>query len=202
MSSTQGADELRIRSILREQGVGPDAIPPKPSVPPTIPPKPAEQPPDWLDDILNSNKPAPASAPKTAAEPDEESDQDATEDRPRAFEPQPDYWPRPHMPATLTHIPDRAEVAISHGTRRFLYNATAAGAGWGLGLYQPFADALADCGTTSIGGALVLGIGGCLVIAHVWDRRTRHWWPGIAWCARIPLATAVLALALWAPAAT
>jgi hypothetical protein len=36
----------------------------------------------------------------------------------------------------------------------------------------------------------------------VWDRRTRHWWPGIAWAARIPLATAVLAVALWAPAAS
>jgi hypothetical protein len=35
----------------------------------------------------------------------------------------------------------------------------------------------------------------------VWDRRTRHWWPGLAWAARIPLATAITALALWAPAA-
>jgi hypothetical protein len=83
-----------------------------------------------------------------------------------------------------------------------LYNASAAGAGWGLGLYHQFAGAIADCGsTTSIGGALVLGVGGCLLIAHVWDRRTRHWWPGIAWAARIPLATALVAVALWAPTA-
>jgi hypothetical protein len=169
-----------------------------------VPPKPAAPPRDWLDDIIDSNKPAPAPARKPAAEPEDEPAEDDEEqvDRPRTFEPQPDYWPRPHLPATLTHIPDRAEAAISHGTRRFLYNATAAGAGWGLGLYGQFADVLADCGATSIGGGLVLGIGSTLLIAHVWDRRTRHWWPGIAWIARIPLATAVLTLALWAPAAT
>jgi hypothetical protein len=129
-------------------------------------------------------------------------DDEGQVDKPRAFEPQPDYWPRPHLPAAVTHIPDQATAAISHGTRRLLYNAAAAGAGWGLGLYGQFAGVLADCGATSIGGGLVLGVGGTLLIAHVWDRRTRHWWPGIAWCARIPLATAILALALWAPAAT
>jgi hypothetical protein len=165
-----------------------------------VPPKPTAPPRDWLDDILDSNKPAPAPARKPAAEPAKDDEEQV--DRPRAFEPQPDYWPRPHMPAAVTDIPDRAEAAISHGTRRFLYNAAAAGAGWGLGLYGQFAGVLADCGATSIGGGLVLGVGGTLLIAHVWDRRTRHWWPGIAWCARIPLATAILALALWAPAAT
>lgn len=141
--------------------------------------------------------------PEPAAEPDDDPAEDDEEqvDRPRTFEPQPGYWPRPHMPAALTDIPDRAEAAISHGTRRLLYNATAAGAGWALGLYGQFASVLADCGATSIGGGLVLGIGGTVLIAHVWDRRTRHWWPGIAWIARIPLATAILALALWAPAA-
>lgn len=123
-------------------------------------------------------------------------------DREPVFTPAPDYWPRPHLPAAVTAVPERAAAAISPGTRRLLYNASAAGAGWGLGLYHQFAYALNDCGSHySISGALVLGVGGSLVIAHVWDRRTRHWWPGIAWAARIPLATAVLALALWAPAA-
>lgn len=170
-----------------------------------VPPKPTARPRDWLDNLLDDNatEPEPTPEPDPEPEPDEETGEDEEQtDRPRAFEPKTDYWPRPHLPATLTHIPDQAEAAISHGTRRLLYNASAAGAGWGLGLYQPLADALADCGTTSIGGALVLGIGGTALIAHVWDRRTRHWWPGIAWCARIPLATAILALALWAPAAS
>jgi hypothetical protein len=112
---------------------------------------------------------------------------------------QPGYYPQPHPPAWITNAPTR--VAISAKTRSALYNASAAGTGWALGLYDQFAHAIASCGSNySVGGALVLGTGGCLLIAHVWDRRTRHWWPGIAWAARIPLATALLALALWAPA--
>lgn len=187
MSRNQGADELRMRSLLRRQGVGPDAE--LPATPPGPPPAGVEAETvreDWWAD-----------------EPAKDETSEEPEGRPRAFEPQPEYWPRPHMPAAVTRTFDRAPAAISPRTRSFLYNASAAGAGWGLGLYHQFAGAIADCGQqTSIGGALVLGVGGTLLIAHVWDRRTRHWWPGIAWIARIPLATAVLALALWAPAAT
>lgn len=203
MTATPGADELRIRSILRKRGVGPDADP-APAIPPkpTVPPKPTGRPPDWLDTLLDDNA-APTPAAKVDDEPDEEPDEDEEQpDKRHAFEPRPGYWPRPHLPAAVARTHERAEAALSPKTRAALYNASAAGAGWGLGLYQPFADALADCGaTTSTGGALVVGIGGTVLIAHVWDRRTRHWWPGIAWLARIPLATAVLALALWAPAA-
>lgn len=128
--------------------------------------------------------------------------QDEKGKQPPAFVPQPGYWPRPHVPAAITRTFDRAPAALSHRTRKFLYNASAAWAGWGLGLYDQFADAIADLGRDSISGAIVLGVGSCLLIAHVWDRRTRHWWPGIAWVARIPLATALVALALWAPAAS
>jgi hypothetical protein len=132
---------------------------------------------------------------------DEADDAEPVKDTGPVFAPAPDYYPRPHMPATIVSIPDRAAAAISPKTRAALYNASAAGAGWGLGLYQQCAHALADCGQQySISGALVLGVGATLLVAHVWDRRTRHWWPGIAWAARIPLATLILALALWAPA--
>lgn len=127
---------------------------------------------------------------------------DDEEQPPGRFTPQPGYWPRPHMPAAVDRIRDHTPVALSPRTRSFLYNASAAGAGWLLGLYQQFAWAINDCTTSQgIGAAIVLGVGSCLLIAHVWDRRTRHWWPGIAWAARIPLATAICALALWAPAA-
>ena len=54
--SKPGADELRVRGMLRQRGVGADAIPPKPAVRPR----------DWLDDILDT-KPDPA--PKAALEP-------------------------------------------------------------------------------------------------------------------------------------
>lgn len=173
MSREPEGDELRIRAILRRNHVGPDAEPPAVEW--------------WKTDPT-----------------DEVNDEQEEEQPGRAapFAPQPGYWPRPHMPAAVTRIPDQAAAAVSPGTRRLLYNASAAAAGWALGLYHQFAGAIADCGTNySIGGTLVLGTGGTLLIAHLWDRRTRHWWPGIAWCARIPLATAILALALWAPAA-
>lgn len=186
-------DEVRMQHLLRSRGVGPDAEPP---------PMPPGPPPAGFDP-----EPAPeawwSTEPK-ADEPGEDDSEDQPEAaRPRVFVVQPDYWPQPHLPAAVHGIRDRAPAALSPRTRAGLYNASAAGAGWGLGLYDQFASALRDCGQTEgTGAALVLGIAASLLIAHVWDRRTRHWWPGIAWAARIPLATALLALALWAPAAT
>jgi hypothetical protein len=175
VSREPGADELRVRAILKQHGVGPAAAPPAT---------------DWW-----------APQPPAETPSDDEPEPEKTHRAP-VFAPEPGYWPRPHTPAFVDRTRDRAQAAISPGTRRLLYNASAAGAGWALGLYHQFAGALADCGTNySIGGAIVLGAGGTVLIAHVWDRRTRHWWPGIAWVARIPLATAILALALWAPAA-
>ena len=191
MSNTEpGADERRIKALLKQRGVGPDAEPPP--LPPGPPPAGFDPEPDdedwWTDDMFETPV-------------GDEDEQPEERERTPAFEPQPDYWPRPHTPAVISRVRDRAPAAFSPGTRSLLYNATAAGAGWAFGLYQQLAWALNDLGKDSIRGALVLGVGGCLLIAHVWDRRTRHWWPGIAWVARIPLATAICALALWAPAA-
>ena len=129
----------------------------------------------------------------------EAADEEKAPDRAPVFAPEPGYYPQPHVPAFIDQARDRADIALSTRTRRALYNASAAGAGWALGLYHPFAWAIHDLGKQSISGAIVLGTGGSLLIAHLWDRRTRHWWPPLAWCARIPLATAVLALMLWAP---
>jgi len=182
MTAEPGPDELVIRDILRLRGVGPDALGD------TV----ATEADDWWNDDPDGDPESGSAGKETTPQPA----------RGPVFAPAPDYYPRPHMPATLTAIPDRAAAALSPKTRRALYNASAAGAGWGLGLYQQCAAALADCGQQySASGALVLGVGGCLLVAHFWDRRTRHWWPGIAWAARIPLATLILALALWAPAA-
>lgn len=122
------------------------------------------------------------------------------DDAPRAqwLRPAPDYYPHPHAPALPV---DRARIALSPKTRSGLYNAAAAGTGWSLGLLDLLRSWIAECGSEfSVGGALVLGIGGSLALAHYWDRRTRHWWVGLAWAARIPLATTVLAVALYAPA--
>ncbi|MGV9755414.1 hypothetical protein ACWDUC_06200 [Streptomyces tricolor] len=168
---------------------------PKPKTLPATPPEHSTSPgttADWWDQLYNDDATEAPAAPTT----------DTADDEPAAatwLTPQPGYYPHPTVPAFIAQAPTR--ITLSPKTRAGLYNASAAGAGWALGLYDPLASALADCGTHSISGALVLGTGGCLLIAHAWDRRTRHWWPGIAWAARIPLATAILALALWAPAA-
>lgn len=57
-----GADELRMRRLLRERGVGPDAV-----APPPVPPQPTARPRDWLDDVVDSGPasiPTPRPAPR------------------------------------------------------------------------------------------------------------------------------------------
>ncbi|MFE7105617.1 hypothetical protein ACFU98_10670 [Streptomyces sp. NPDC057575] len=112
------------------------------------------------------------------------------------------YYPRITNPLS-PKVTETGEVkpALSPGTLRLLANAGAVGAGYWLGLVPLLSRAIEECGRmTSIGGALVLGGGVVLFIAHVWDRKTRHWHPITAWVARIPLASAITALALYAPA--
>ncbi|MEU3978422.1 hypothetical protein [Streptomyces bacillaris] len=111
------------------------------------------------------------------------------------------YYPRPRNPLSPGPDGEPPKRAVSAGTLRLLANAGAAGAGYFLGLAPMFGTWIEECArTTSIGGGLFLGGSICLAIGHFWDRRTRHWYPGLAWAARIPLASAVTALALYAPA--
>lgn len=111
------------------------------------------------------------------------------------------YYPRPRNPLSPAADGTPPKRALSAGTLRLLANAGAAGAGYVLGLTPMFGTWIEECGrTTSIGGALFLGGSMCLAIGHFWDRRTRHWYPGLAWAARVPLASAITALALYAPA--
>ncbi|MFI2215136.1 hypothetical protein [Streptomyces sp. NPDC020141] len=106
--------------------------------------------------------------------------------------PPPDYWPSlPDLPARPT---------ISDRTRRLLYNVGAGVVGYIYGPTDTFGRWIESCGRDySISGALVLGAGLCAVTA-IWDSRTRHWRAGLHWFARIPLASAITALALYAPA--
>jgi hypothetical protein len=174
--------------------------------------QPVEQPPDeegdWLDKLWAYDDLAPATADTADTDADtdaEDADTDAdtadtdaesTTAKGRWFVSQAGYWPSPSLPA----LP--ARPALSEGTKRLLYNVAAAGAGWYVGLGPTIGGWIESCGReTSIGGALVLGGGICLGIAVFWDRRTRHWQPApLAWLARIPLASALTALALYAPA--
>lgn len=94
------------------------------------------------------------------------------------------------------------EGLIRPRARRLLfYSAPAAGVGWWAGLGPALRnDVLAACGAeASVGAALFLGAGVCALTYMAVDRRTRGWWPPLAWVCHIPYATAVAALLLYAP---
>ncbi|MGV4930293.1 hypothetical protein [Streptomyces sp. HJ7] len=94
-----------------------------------------------------------------------------------------------------------AGIQLNPRARRLVYNGSAAALGWYLHLGPPISALIKTCGREAgIGAALVLGLGICGAAAWLVDRRTRHWWPPLAWVCRAPLATAVLALCLYAPA--
>jgi hypothetical protein len=176
MAAEPGADERRIRHWLRRRGVGLNAFGD------TM----ATAPDDWWDRLYDKPEP-------DEPDGDEGEQEEAVEEHPGRFTPQPDYWPHPHMPAVLTHAPERAAAAISPKTRALPVQRQRRRRRLGPRPVPPVRRGDRRLRHHySIGGALVLGIGGSLLIAHVWDRRTRHWWPGIAWVARIPLATAIV----------
>lgn len=170
--------------------------------------------PDWWDPKPDLTTPDEPDGDEAEEEEDQEEkhhvtpepdadDEDGQEDEPTDhatpknswFIRQTGYWPTP----TPVKLP--ARPALSDGTKRLLYNVSAATAGYYLGLAPTIGALIESCGReTSIGGALVLGAGICLGIAAMWDCRTRHWYRPLAWTARIPLASALTALALYAPA--
>ncbi|MFI1161968.1 hypothetical protein [Streptomyces sioyaensis] len=92
-------------------------------------------------------------------------------------------------------------IELNPRARRLLYNGSAAGLGWYLHIGPPIKHLLEECGREAgIGASLIVGAGICGAAAVLIDRRTRHWWPPLAWVCRAPLAAAVLALLLYAPA--
>ncbi|WP_327419709.1 hypothetical protein [Streptomyces sp. NBC_01233] len=158
---------------------------------------PADDDGDWLDRLWADEDLAPAAPAPEADQPEPGDNPELSkDDDPQAakpwFTPQPGYWPS---------VPEMPKPSLSDGAKRFLFNVGAGVAGWAFGLTPTFGGWIGDCGRDySISAALVLGGGICFGIAAFWDRRTRHWYWPLAWIARIPLASAVTALALYAPA--
>ncbi|MFC1410389.1 hypothetical protein ACEZCY_14100 [Streptacidiphilus sp. N1-12] len=98
------------------------------------------------------------------------------------------------------------EMLSAHSTQRrrfaiLVYNGTAAAAGWGIGLVPAIHTLIASCAqqTQSTTAGVILGVGICIAIGAAVDQRTRHAWAPLAWVCRIPLASAFLALGLYAP---
>jgi hypothetical protein len=143
---------------------------------------------------------APDEQPGEGEEPDElpaeaDGDQDGVQPWSRVAE----FHPRQVRGYVLEHHGD-----ASKRFKLLVYNAGAAGTGWGFGWEGRLHSVLVACGreTGDPYAAMILGAAVVGAAVALIDRRTRHWWWPLAWVCRIPLATAILALALYTPAAT
>lgn len=141
MRAEPGPDERRVRHLLDRLGARPIGHPaPQGSLMTDTPAhrKGAPRMPDWWRTHTTATPPAADPAPEPEpdwwdalyADTDSDSDsfgQDPADRHPDSrWAPQPDYWPRPHIPAALTPNPDHVAAAISPKTRAALYNASAA----------------------------------------------------------------------------
>lgn len=134
--------------------------------------------------------------------------------------PPPNYPPMiPTVPAapvpknhpTKHRAPKRVNQArqyIDHRPRlRFVaYNTSAAAAGWQLGIAPWMSEGIALYGTYDIARGVWLGVG--LAVTSLLVEAKAHAWRGpsrplliraLGWAGRIPLASALLALALYGP---
>lgn len=218
MSAPQGADERRIRHLLAARGVGYAPQKPPPVAGwwddlyddahddhhrPDRPPRAAPRLPDWRrgqtadlrgPDPDRPDEPAePQKTPPTAAEAADDGWEDVDE---------------PEEASTAAHKPRRAAARRIHTeyldlprrTRWLLYTGSAAGAGYWVGLVPLMNGWITACGDdTSPKAAIILGLGVITAAGVLVDRRTRSWWGPLPWLCRIPLASGLLALALYAP---
>lgn len=141
MSAQPDADELRIRSILKTRGVGPDAT--APAAPPQLPPVPQQRPRDWFDDLADYNAPTPApAAPKPVTK-------TAPEPAPEQHEREPRDWT--WLTAWLRPWQTLAAGAVAVLP---VFNGWSLATGWAEILHDMRADTLSGAYTTA-GVALV-----------------------------------------------
>lgn len=183
MTTEQGADERRIRSLLRRRGVGPDAPPP------VAAPSRDE---DWLDRLYADEPATPDWHSVRKAGPVVEYRDDPDDGVQVTIR-------QPAEPRGVRHHSERRARL-----RRWLaVHGAAAFAGWTFGLEQSMAGLLNDSGQSApaVGVGLILM---CLVpslfLPHlrIIPPGSR---PAVMWVCRVPACTAALALALHAPAA-
>jgi hypothetical protein len=146
--------------------------------------------PRWLP----GRNPRPRRDTSTEDEPDEDLDDEEEDEEPGEDD------PRPRRRSRTAHRQHwRAQLRRARRVRWALYNGGAGLVGWGLGLERLDHWTITTCArdTGSPTAAIILGLGLIAAVRYLIDRRTRHWWPPLAWFCRIPLATAVLGLALY-----
>lgn len=196
MSTRPGADERRIRAILQQRGVGPDAIPPRP----------AARPRDWLDDILDTPAPAPQSKPAPVT-PKTSGPAQKTN---AAGKPQPKRGKR--RPRKDSSTPQRAPLTWNQSPRQSLadawdrvpgrlkwlaYHASAACLGWTTGLvgWTTYVTAwIADNGPAHPQAIFWYAVGAGTFLLH---HSTRRRWLPIAWLAAVPASSTVVGVLLY-----
>jgi hypothetical protein len=200
MSTTPGADERRIRSLLRRRGVGPDAAPPeRTTVSVTVP-----RDPDWLDQIIADRAPDSGPDPSGPANPG-----DSIPWWKAGTPAAPAHAPVPEQPGVhVTIVPTPAAPVDPRRARIrwwVLRRLTAAGVGWLTGLGPLAQQRLVESGPGAVGFALLLWLvawyTAVRVLRLVPAEAIREVHTAADWAAHIPSATVLLALALHTPGA-
>lgn len=205
MTAPIGADERAARRTLRRLIEGPPA-----TQPPAAAPLPGQPSGDWWERLYDpSNGDHAGAVPKQRripplrvvkpgperVEPDADSEwEDAEGDDESTPQAVKRSRQRQQVTAAWVGMPARTQWLLSTGA--------GAGCGWLLGLEQAMRSWIDGCGhDQGVTAALVFGVGLVAVTAYA-AHRARAWWPPLAWCCRIPFATALLALCLYAPGVT
>jgi hypothetical protein len=209
MGTEQGADELRMKAILKTRGVGPDAPPP------VVPPKPTGRPRDWLDDILDTKPaprpavastptPKPAPAPAATAGPVAKTTpkppaRKAKKRRKKPKRPGPDtprsaFDDRPQSPRQS--LLD-AWGAVPYRLKWLAYHAAAGYLGWAIGLVDWVTYVTSWIATTGLLGGQAFFWYGAATCTFLVYRRTREAWLPVAWLAAVPATSTVAGVLLY-----
>ncbi|MFF7021966.1 hypothetical protein ACFY97_13225 [Streptomyces klenkii] len=137
-------------------------------------------------------------------EPDEAEDEQLEQEPEEPDQPREERAPRSSFRAVLDTV--AADPKRRRRLQLLAYNGSAAGAGWRLGIGPWIHDSLVFYGQHDTREGAYVGCG-VIAVAAIAEIRSHHWrGPGnhvvmrlLGWLARIPLATAVLALALYTP---
>lgn len=196
MTTTPGADERRMRSILRARGVGPDAKP-------AAEPEPAAAGPgDWWD-RLYVDEPKPQAAKKQAADPQagkpkkpkKQGSKGKKKRQPRDPTAARAAWDS-HPQAQRQSLAD-AWDRIPRRLKWLGYHAAAAYLGWTIGLVGWITYVTAWIAATGLLGVQAFfwyAVGAAALLLH---RRTRRWWWPVAWMAAVPASSTVVGVLLY-----